>query len=379
MTRQRDAWRRCSAADEAARRAARRKRIRGLLFDIDDTLTTDGKLTAQAYGALERAEALGGRIVVPITGRPAGWCDHIARMWPVDAVVGENGAFYFWLRRRQARQAVHDDAPNVAPEPPPAARPSRSASSRRCPARARLGPALSRDRSRHRLSARTCRAAAGSRRAHRRAHARRRTDRQGQLDPRQRLVRQLRQAGDAARLCFAERFGIAAERAKREFASRAIRRTMRRCSPFSRIRSASRTWRASPASWSRAEVRDAGRRRRAASPSSPRICLRALGMMEWWWAYLAIGAAVGFLAGLLGIGGGMIMVPMLVFVFTAQGLSGRAHDAPVARARRWRPSCSPRSPACARITAHGAVDWHVARAMAPGIVAGALAATLVAG
>ena len=34
-------------------------------------------------------------LVVPITGRPAGWCDHIARMWPVDAVVGENGAFYF--------------------------------------------------------------------------------------------------------------------------------------------------------------------------------------------------------------------------------------------------------------------------------------------
>jgi HAD superfamily hydrolase (TIGR01484 family) len=33
--------------------------------------------------------------VVPITGRPAGWCDHIARMWPVDGVVGENGAFYF--------------------------------------------------------------------------------------------------------------------------------------------------------------------------------------------------------------------------------------------------------------------------------------------
>jgi HAD superfamily hydrolase (TIGR01484 family) len=33
--------------------------------------------------------------VVPVTGRPAGWCDHIARMWPVDAVVGENGAFWF--------------------------------------------------------------------------------------------------------------------------------------------------------------------------------------------------------------------------------------------------------------------------------------------
>ena len=32
-----------------------------------------------------------GKLVIPITGRPAGWCDHIARMWPVDAVVGENG------------------------------------------------------------------------------------------------------------------------------------------------------------------------------------------------------------------------------------------------------------------------------------------------
>mgnify|MGYP000314140842 CR=1 FL=1 len=64
----------------------------GLLFDIDDTLTTDGRLTAEAYGALEALKR-NGRIVVPITGRPAGWCDHIARMWPVDAVVGENGAF----------------------------------------------------------------------------------------------------------------------------------------------------------------------------------------------------------------------------------------------------------------------------------------------
>jgi HAD superfamily hydrolase (TIGR01484 family) len=69
--------------------------IRGLLFDIDDTLTTHGKLSAAAYAALERLKAAG-RIVVPITGRPAGWCDQIARLWPVDAVVGENGAFYFW-------------------------------------------------------------------------------------------------------------------------------------------------------------------------------------------------------------------------------------------------------------------------------------------
>lgn len=71
-----------------------RRAIRGVLCDIDDTVTSDGRLTATAYSALERLRAAG-LVVVPITGRPAGWCDHIARMWPVDAVVGENGAFYF--------------------------------------------------------------------------------------------------------------------------------------------------------------------------------------------------------------------------------------------------------------------------------------------
>ena len=70
-----------------------RRAIRGVLADIDDTLTTHGRLTSQAYVAIERLRAAG-RLVIPITGRPAGWCDHIARMWPVDAVVGENGAFY---------------------------------------------------------------------------------------------------------------------------------------------------------------------------------------------------------------------------------------------------------------------------------------------
>jgi HAD superfamily hydrolase (TIGR01484 family) len=65
-----------------------------VLTDIDDTLTTDGRLPAIAYSALERLRDAG-FIVVPVTGRPAGWCDLIARLWPVDAVVGENGAFYF--------------------------------------------------------------------------------------------------------------------------------------------------------------------------------------------------------------------------------------------------------------------------------------------
>ena len=72
---------------------AMRLGVRGVLADIDDTLSTHGRLTGDAYNALERLRAAG-KLVIPITGRPAGWCDHIARMWPVDAVVGENGALY---------------------------------------------------------------------------------------------------------------------------------------------------------------------------------------------------------------------------------------------------------------------------------------------
>jgi HAD superfamily hydrolase (TIGR01484 family) len=75
-----------------------RRDVRGVLFDIDDTLTTEGRLTAEAYAAMERL-GQAGLFAVPITGRPAGWCDHIARMWPVDGVVGENGALYFCYDR----------------------------------------------------------------------------------------------------------------------------------------------------------------------------------------------------------------------------------------------------------------------------------------
>ena len=77
-------------------------RVKGVFCDIDDTLTTEGRLTAEAYATMERLRS-SGRLVVPVTGRPAGWCDHIARMWPVDAVVGENGAFYFWHDGEQQR------------------------------------------------------------------------------------------------------------------------------------------------------------------------------------------------------------------------------------------------------------------------------------
>lgn len=71
------------------------RNIRYILTDIDDTLTLNGRLPAAVFVAMERLQDAGIR-VIPITGRPAGWCDHIARMWPVDGLVGENGAFYFY-------------------------------------------------------------------------------------------------------------------------------------------------------------------------------------------------------------------------------------------------------------------------------------------
>lgn len=79
-----------------------KKKIRYVLSDIDDTLTLNGRLPAAVFAAMERLKTAGIRII-PITGRPAGWCDHIARMWPVDGLVGENGAFYFRYDDRQRK------------------------------------------------------------------------------------------------------------------------------------------------------------------------------------------------------------------------------------------------------------------------------------
>ena len=70
--------------------------LAGVLFDIDDTVTLHGRLVPEAFAALARAREAGLRMI-PITGRPAGWVDHIARMWPVDGVVGENGGLWFFM------------------------------------------------------------------------------------------------------------------------------------------------------------------------------------------------------------------------------------------------------------------------------------------
>jgi HAD superfamily hydrolase (TIGR01484 family) len=88
--------------------------IRFLLFDVDDTFTLHGEVNSNALMALERWREAG-KIAVAVTGRPAGWCDHMARMWPIDGVIGENGAFWFRYQkdhRRMDREMIGKPAPD---------------------------------------------------------------------------------------------------------------------------------------------------------------------------------------------------------------------------------------------------------------------------
>jgi HAD superfamily hydrolase (TIGR01484 family) len=87
--------------------------IKAVLFDIDDTITEGGLLLEEAYSAiwaLRRA----GIACVPVTGRPAGWCDLIAREWPVAGVVGENGAFAFYVKDGRLERFFHPASPDPA-------------------------------------------------------------------------------------------------------------------------------------------------------------------------------------------------------------------------------------------------------------------------
>ncbi len=85
--------------------------IRFVLFDIDDTITENGLLPEESYSALwalRRASIA----AIPVTGRPAGWCDLIARQWPVAGVVGENGAFAFYMNGERLTRFYHPSAPS---------------------------------------------------------------------------------------------------------------------------------------------------------------------------------------------------------------------------------------------------------------------------
>ena len=100
--------------------------------------------------------------------------------------------------------------------------------------------------------------------------------------------------------------------------------------------------------------------------------------MDLWWVYLPIGAVVGFMAGLLGIGGGMVLVPILVFVFEANHFAPEhlMHMA-LATAMATIPFTSVSS-----VRAHhsrGGVDWRIVTGLLPGLLSGAALGTLVAG
>ncbi len=69
----------------------RAQRLTGLLFDLDDTVLTHGVLTRVAYEALWSLHEAGLRLVA-VTGRPSGWGEVLARQWPIDGAVTENGA-----------------------------------------------------------------------------------------------------------------------------------------------------------------------------------------------------------------------------------------------------------------------------------------------
>jgi HAD superfamily hydrolase (TIGR01484 family) len=82
--------------------------VRFLFTDIDDTLTDHGRLGPGAYEALWKLDEHGIK-VIPVTGRPAGWCEMIARLWPVHGVVGENGGFYFRYHEKKMHRSFFFD------------------------------------------------------------------------------------------------------------------------------------------------------------------------------------------------------------------------------------------------------------------------------
>ncbi len=99
--------------------------------------------------------------------------------------------------------------------------------------------------------------------------------------------------------------------------------------------------------------------------------------MEWWIVYLLMGLFVGFFAGLLGIGGGLILVTLMVYLFTVQGF-------PEDRILHIALGTSITSIVFTSISSllahhkHGAVRWDIVRAAVPGLIVGTLLGTLVA-
>jgi len=85
------------------------KKAKVLLFDLDGTFVDSNNLQASTYKSLENIVKNGMKTVV-VTGRPAGWCDLMARWWPVDSVIGENGALSYSMVDGQIQRDVFDSS-----------------------------------------------------------------------------------------------------------------------------------------------------------------------------------------------------------------------------------------------------------------------------
>ncbi|HEY6241446.1 MAG TPA: sulfite exporter TauE/SafE family protein [Burkholderiales bacterium] len=99
--------------------------------------------------------------------------------------------------------------------------------------------------------------------------------------------------------------------------------------------------------------------------------------MEWWLGYAAIGVAVGFFAGMLGIGGGAIMVPLLVMLFEAQGLP-KAHILHLAVGTAMATILFTSISSVRAHAARGVIRWDIAWKITPGILLGGLAGSWIA-
>jgi len=100
-------------------------------------------------------------------------------------------------------------------------------------------------------------------------------------------------------------------------------------------------------------------------------------MNEWFFGYLALGAVAGFFAGLLGVGGGAIMVPVLAMMFAAQGVPD-VHLMHLALGTSMATIVFTSISSFRAHHKHGAVIWSIVRDIAPGIVVGTLLAAQVA-
>src|SRR4051812_7682632 len=80
--------------------------LHGLLFDLDDTVLSHGLLHRAAYDAIWDLKDAG-LVLVAVTGRPSGWGEVIARQWPIDGAVTENGAVHV-VRDGKGVQVIFD-------------------------------------------------------------------------------------------------------------------------------------------------------------------------------------------------------------------------------------------------------------------------------